>query len=467
MKHIYYQEKGVWTGDCMPFYHDGAFYVYHQRDPRDPEPYPGEHCQPLQWSCARTKDFIEYEDLGDVIERGEANVQDQHIWAGSIFEKDGLFYAIYTGYNQYYYAQGKLPSIPMLATSTDLIHWERTGKGICYPQEGYDVRDWRDPYVFYDEESEEYVLILGTRKIDGKKIRTGAIVYFTSKDFENWEFGGDLWYPKRFEMTEMPDMFKIGDWWYLVYTEYADKTKTRYRMSKSLKGPWIAPVDDAFDGRAFYAARTATNGKERYLFGWVPTKWGEDERNQWQWAGTLVVHEVYQREDGTLGVRIPKTVSEAFQNRKELLDAPLVLESQDALEEAYLTHELKDSFKFESKFKVSEGTRYIELRLFEDAETQDTYQYQLALGEDRLLFDHVPNHGGFIYMNKGLERPIHIDPEKEYTLELIVDGQIPTLYIDGVALNARMYERPGRSMSVSVIDGKLTVSEACITENIK
>lgn len=43
-------------------------------------------------------------------------------------------------------------------------------------------------------------------------------------------------------MHEMPDLFKIENWWYHIVTEYSDRSKMIYRMSKSLEGPWIAPL---------------------------------------------------------------------------------------------------------------------------------------------------------------------------------------------------------------------------------
>ena len=39
-------------------------------------------------------------------------------------------------------------------------------------------------------------------------------------------------------------------------------------------------------------------GRGATCFVWVPTKENEDDRNKWQWGGTLVVHEVYQRDHG-------------------------------------------------------------------------------------------------------------------------------------------------------------------------
>lgn len=116
------------------------------------------------------------------------------------------------------------------------------------------------------------------------EIRTGCTVYFTSSDLKHWAFRGDFWAPKLFCMHEMPDIFRLGKPGNLLMTEYSDKCTTIYRMSESLGGPWLAPLDDAFDGRADYAARSFSDGNRRYLFGWVPTKENEDDSANWQWG---------------------------------------------------------------------------------------------------------------------------------------------------------------------------------------
>lgn len=159
-----------------------------------------------------------------------------------------------------------------------------------------------------DEEKGEYLLILGARKRGPKTRMTGRTVYFTSKDLADWAFGGDFYAPDLYTMHEMPDLFRIGEWWYHITSEYSDRSKIVYRMSRSLRGPWLAPVDDAFDGRAYYAGRTAEVDGQRILFGWVPTREEGDDCKNYEWGGVFVAHEVYQREDGALGVRIPKRV---------------------------------------------------------------------------------------------------------------------------------------------------------------
>mgnify|MGYP000807493691 FL=1 len=49
MYQLYYQPEGIWVGDIMPYGKEGQFYVYHQRDTRNPGPF-GE---PLGWALAQ------------------------------------------------------------------------------------------------------------------------------------------------------------------------------------------------------------------------------------------------------------------------------------------------------------------------------------------------------------------------------------------------------------------------------
>ena len=70
-------------------------------------------------------------------------------------------------------------------------------------------------------------------------------------------------------------------------------------------------------------------------------------------------------------------------------------------------------------------------------------------------------------MNIGLERPISLVPDKTYHIRLIVDDTIATLYVDGIALNSRMYEKPGMSLSVFVTDGKAEITNCSIAKGLK
>jgi beta-fructofuranosidase len=70
-------------------------------------------------------------------------------------------------------------------------------------------------------------------------------------------------------------------------------------------------------------------------------------------------------------------------------------------------------------------------------------------------------------MNKGLERPFRLEPERKAHLQLIVEDTIATLYLDGVALNTRMYHKAGQALALYVVDGALTVESARLERGLK
>ncbi len=284
MAKLYYNCPGGAFGDCMPFGKDGVFYLYYLKDTRKPP----EHRDPLDWQLVLTRDFVHYEDLGTAIPGGTPEEQDRSVISGSVVEGGGKYHAFYTGENLAFPAQGRPAQFQLHAVSEDLIHWTKTGPIEGVPtQPGYDPDDWRDPFVFWCQEQEEYLMLLGGRKAGPKTQQTGRTVQFASKDLEHWEFRGDFWAPGLYTMHEMPDLFYMDGWWYHIITEYSHRSKMIYRMSKSLQGPWLTPKDDAFDGRAYYAGRTFAMDGKRYLLGWVPTKVGDSDKGAFQWARHL------------------------------------------------------------------------------------------------------------------------------------------------------------------------------------
>ena len=94
-----------------------------------------------------------------------------------------------------------------------------------------------------------------------------------SKDLHHWDYCEPFYAPMNAQCAfECPDFFRMGDWYYLVFSSYADRYQTMYRKSRSPYGPWQTPEIDTFDTRAFYAAKTGSDGVHRYVYGWNPTR---------------------------------------------------------------------------------------------------------------------------------------------------------------------------------------------------
>ena len=179
-------------------------------------------------------------------------------------------------------------------------------------------------------------------------------------------------------------------------------------------------------------------------------------------GGTLVVHEVYQRDDGSLGVNPPEGIAGAFSKQTQLTDSATTLSTQDSSTDALLAEHTGDHFIVHIDLEFKAGTRAFGIRLFEDKETGDAYVFDCDMGESRLIFDRSPNLPWYRCMNKGLERPLRLEAGRRYNIQVIVDDTIATLYLDGVALNTRMYSKAGDSLGVYVIDGELTIHNAVL-----
>ena len=61
---------------------------------------------------------------------------------------------------------------------------------------------------------------------------------------------------------------------------------------------------------------SVTNGKNRYMVGWEPIRENCRDSGRHLWGGNILVHELVQREDGTLGVRMPDTIEQSFTEEK-------------------------------------------------------------------------------------------------------------------------------------------------------
>lgn len=461
MAKLYYNCPGGAFGDCMPFGKDGVFYLYYLKDNRKPQ----DQKDPFVWDLVTTPDFVHYTEQGTAIAGSGPNDQDQDIISGSVMEGMGQYHAFYTGANLSFSAKGLPSQVQMHATSDDLIHWTKDHSLHLPPQPGYDISDWRDPFVIWDPEEEQYLMLFGGRKAGPKTQQTGRTVQFASKDLEHWEFRGDFWAPGLYTMHEMPDLFYMDGWWYHIITEYSHRSKMIYRMSRTMHGPWLAPKDDAFDGRAYYAGRTFAMDGKRYLLGWVPTKVGDSDKGAFQWAGTFVPHQLYQREDGTLGCAMPDTVRAAFVEGENLEDVTLA--AAPARQEKALREDGGDFFKLELDVSFQEGTSTFGLRFYGNQETGESYQYLFHVGENRVVFEKSPNWPWPDEQNIGQERPIHLEPGKTYHVDLIVDDTIATLYVDGVALNARAYRKFGTAVSAFATDGTVELKNITLSRDLK
>ena len=113
-------------------------------------------------------------------------------------------------------------------------------------------------------------MLIAARKNSGPSNRRGVVVLYTTKDLVHFEHRGPIYEPYHTNCPECPEMYKMGNYWYLVYSRFSERAQTLYRVSKSPYGPWRTPKFDGIDGRRFYAAKSLVddNGR-RFYFAWI------------------------------------------------------------------------------------------------------------------------------------------------------------------------------------------------------
>ena len=237
---LYPAPEGAYVGDTMPFVtEDGSLEFYYLYD----TDHNGQGYHPIYKYT--TKNLYEYEDNGMVLNYGLMSEPDPAIGTGSVLcGQDGLYHLFYTGHNDTG-SGGKGKECVMHATSTDRENWTKIPEDTFYSPEGYSKDDFRDPEVFWGEEEQCYWMLIAARE---DKLG-GVVAKYTSPDLKNWEFAGPIYAPQAQYMLECPDLFRMGDKYYLTYSW---DCVTYYAMGDSMNGPFTAPEDNVLDeiGRA-------------------------------------------------------------------------------------------------------------------------------------------------------------------------------------------------------------------------
>ena len=107
----------------------------------------------------------------------------------------------------------------------------------------------------------------------------------------------------------------------------------------------------------------------------------------------------------------------------------------------------------EADVTFAEGTRGFSVGVRAQEADDEFYSFTFECPKDRVIFEKSPNWPWPQMNNMGLERLIRLVPGKKYHVQIIVDDTIATLYVDGVALNTRMYTNPGEGICLGVTDG--------------
>jgi len=478
----HFRPDGGFVGDIIPFHHDGVTWLYYLLDER-PDGAPSERSTGMPWAAVTTTDFASFDDQGVVLPSGGRHAEDFDCYTGSVVvDDDGLLHLFYTGHNPERRTQdGDLQIVCHATSEAGPAQWVKHPEWSFGALAGYQPEDWRDPFVFRPAPGQPWQMLLAARRRNAPSRRSGLVARLVSNDLIHWRDAEPTWEPHRFITQECPDVFQWGQWWYLVYSEFSDSFQTRYRISVSPEGPWVAPEHDTIDGRAFYAPKTVEVAGERFFAGWIATKEGLRDDGAWQWAGTMSVLRARQRPDGSLDFDLPEAVRTKFPHSTNVLSEFVPVDDADAhvgsgattRQSAWIGPQTAHETLIIAEFDIQPGTHScgVLLRASDDAEQR--YELRLEPLRNRLVLDRWPRgttgteqwqvHGDVPHAVE-LERPVPL-PAGLHTIEVLLDHDICVAVVDGrVALSTRLYDRPTGRVGVFASDGAFELTRFEIRE---
>ena len=479
------------TGDAIPFYHDGKYHIFSLTSPPGTTVYPAR--LRTSWSHCVSDDLVHWTELPTALYPGEGEEPDASgVWTGSVIYGEGKYHAFYTGYC----LSAEFQQTICHATSEDGIVWTKDpANPVITPlTELYEKLDWRDPYIFYNEEDRCYWLVLSARELDMPVTRRGCVVLYRSKDLAAWEHYGPIYAAGHTNCPECPEMYKIGENWYLSYSRFSEFGNTIYRISRSPFGPWRKPKKDGIGGRRFYAAKSMQDDAgRRFYFAWIHDRAENSDRGEWYWGGKFCVpHEVTVDADGELDVKMPEEYVSAFHepvpweyvpvmgNVKRYGEDAFEMDSIGACSYGFLDHK-EDSFFFQCTIMPREVYDHFGILLKSDREASGCLLLEFDVSMQRVSLLSLPMAADPFWVQSCQAVPPATDPgpegvrvaEKTFAIEqgktidikiLVEKDMVEVFAGEQAAFTYHIYKKPEYEVGLLAQDARVEFYNIRITK---
>lgn len=457
-----------YTGDVMPFFDNGKFHIYFLHDAQNKPAGKGFH----DIHEFLSTDLAHFTYEGQTIPFGNTTDPDFAIGTGSVVKVGNLYYFYYTGHNETpAFVQSNARESVLCATSSDLKNWTKISTFKITAPAGYYNYDFRDPHVFYNDELKQYSMLVSTQTEPGRK---AVLLHFTSADPASgkWDVQSPVYTTtpqESYLMMECADIFKMGNYWYLTFSENWSTNKgTHYKMATSINGPWTTPQNDKIDGEYFYAGKTASDGNKRYVFGWDARKTPENDLGNKDWAGNLVIHELTQNADGTLAPKIVESVKDLFSKKNVTAEVEATSGNATATNGTYKLESTaeKAMVTFKSTGKKARIKAEVTLNnavgtagfVFHTNDSGSYYKIVLDVAKSKIA-------GINSASQEVTQIPFSLQTNTKYEVEIITEGSVVIFYINGkVALTNRIYGRDKNKWGIVAEGQSATITNLQITQ---
>lgn len=441
-----------YIGDPMPYSENNQFYIFHLNDIRG-----GKDLGVHAFHLLATSNLYHYQNLGEVIPYvNDLDSPELLLGTGSIIKAGDTYHAWYTAHNQNVFPAESI----MHATSADMRNWTKHPQDTFLPGKNYRANDFRDPHVVYIPEEQRYWMLITTRQ-NG----TGVIVKYTSTDLTVWKDEGVLF---RNDTTshdsnlECPTLVYFNGRWYLSFSDQWPHRLTQYRMAESPNGPFVKPENFYFDGAGLYAGKLVEQNKRLFVFGWVPTKAGEDNGGNIDWAGNLIAHELTVAADGQLKTKLPQEMADVFAQKAPQSSQlhPLLTENSAASFgeiSSQVFAPLTGTTEISGNLPISGDGAIFSFGMDDDNPQNAPLNVVFNKQTNKVLFytagiNDLPKRKP----EMGIETPL----SESINLKVIIEDSIAVFYInDNIAFSTRMYHISGKKWAISAPKGNIDTSD--------
>lgn len=452
---LLYRPEDGWLGDVIPFHADGAFHVFYIFDDRDARG----SWQGLDWGHLVSRDLVSFEELPIAIPRGTPDELDLLTGTGSVnVDPDGGYVAYYAGINPANPSRGRPEQVVMRTHSRDLTTWTKDPDFVLESDlRWYERNDWRDPFILRGSDG-LWHMVLCARVPDGPSDRRGTFGLAVSDDMRAWTVRPPMLTPGGTRAPECPDLFEMGGRWYLVWAGFTDRFATRYLSAPTQDGPWQTPQWDALEAPDVYAMKTVSDGRRRYLMGWLSTRAADQDPGHRQWGGHLVVHELVSRADGTLGVAPVQALVDRFAMAPATVGAVATGWEQTADGYAFQgdgigwlpLDPLGPTCLLDVTLDLTLDADELAVVVRADPGLEHGYHLRLEPRRGRFVFDRRPHHVSIPFEpasdrayvdapDHEVERPLDVSSGLA-RVRILLDGDAIVAYVNDVALSTRGYD---------------------------
>ena len=257
-------QKG-WVNDPNGLvWFQGWYHVFYQHAPDHEVPWK----QPMHWGHARTKDFLNWEEL-PVALYPDMEYDNNGCWSGTAIVKDDVLYLFYASVHTPEGSTEKIQTVSV-AFSSDGIHFEKyAGNPVIdhYPAAG--GPDFRDPAVCCI--NGKYYCVMATGNPDDKAAR---LLLYKSEDLLHWDYDGIMAEWDNCKYAECPSFMTAKDsflltasvcpldrihYFSVMYGSFTDGKFTVEQIAEVDKGP------DQYAGQVFL-----DHMNRNILITWIP-----------------------------------------------------------------------------------------------------------------------------------------------------------------------------------------------------